>query len=93
MITPFGLYEWQRLQFSLCSAPSCFQKIVAELINGIPGEKNLLDDIIISEANQTEHDERLKLILQRLADHDVVINTEKSAFSVDAVDFVNHRVT
>ena len=28
MITPFGLYEWQRLPFGLCSAPSSFQKIV-----------------------------------------------------------------
>ena len=55
--------------------------------------KNLLEDIIISGENHGEHDERLKSVLQQLADHDVVINNEKSAFSVDAVDFVGHRVT
>ena len=94
MITPFGLYEWQRLPFGLCSsAPSSFQKIIAELINGIPGVKNLVDDIIICGTTQAEHDERLKRVLQNLAEHDVVINTEKSSFSVDAVDFVGHRVT
>ena len=93
MITPFGLYEWQRLAFDLCSAPSSFKKIVAELINGIPGVKNLLDDIVICGTTQAEHDERLKRVLQSLAEHDVIINTEKSSFSVDAVDFVGHRVT
>ena len=75
MITPFGLYEWQRLPFGLCSAPSSFQKIIAELINGIPGVKNLLDDIIICGTTQAEHDDRLKRVLQNLAENDVVINT------------------
>ena len=90
IITPFGLDEWQRLLFGLCSAPSSFQKIVAKLINGIPGVKNLLDDIIICGTTQAEHDERLKRVLQNLAEHDIVINTERSSFSVDAVDFVGH---
>ena len=93
MITPFGLFEWQRLPFGLCSAPSSFQKIVGELINGIPKVKILLDDIIICGKTQAEHDERLKRVLQNLAEHDVVIKTDKSSFSVDAVDFVGHRVT
>ena len=55
--------------------------------------KNLLDDIIICGTTQAEHDARLKRVLQNLAEHDVVIDTEKSSFSVDAVDFVGHRVS
>ena len=93
MITPFGLYEWQRLPFGLCSAPSSFQKIFGELINGIPGEKNFLHDINVCGTNQAEHEERFKGVMQNFAEYDVVINTEKSSFSVDAVDFVGHRVT
>ena len=91
-MTLFGLYEWQRLPFGLCSAPSSFKNILAELVNGIPGVKNLLDDIIICGANQAEHDKRLRRVLQSLAQHDVVINGEKSSFSVEAVEFVGHRV-
>ena len=72
--------------------PSSFQRIVAELVNGIPGVKNLLDDIIICGANKAEHDERLRLVLQSLEEHDVVINAEKSSFSVDAVDFATGPV-
>ena len=93
MVTPFGLYKWVRLPFGLCSAPACFQKIVTQLIAGVPGVKNLLDDIIISGRNQAEHDDRLKRVLQNLADHNVVINGDKSKFGTDAVDCVGYRVT
>ena len=92
MITPFYLYEWQRLFVNLCSAPSSFQQIVAKLINGIPRMTNLLDDIIFCGTTQAEHDERLNRLLQNLAKRDIVINTERSWFSVDAVDFVGHQV-
>ena len=93
MITPFGLYEWQRVPFGLCSTPSSFQKIVAELFHGIPEVKNFLDDIIICGATLAEQDERLRHVLMSVAQHDVVINAEKSSFSVEAVDFVGNRVS
>lgn len=66
MITPAGLFKWKRLPFGLCSAPSNFQKIVAQIIFGIPGVKNLLDDIIIAAPTKSEHDYRLECVLQRL---------------------------
>lgn len=93
MITPFGVYKWLRLPFGLCSAPSCFQKIIAQILDGIDGVKNLLDDIIISGRTRAKHDDRLDRVLKRLAERDVVINVDKSAFGVDAVDFVGHRVS
>ena len=91
MITPVGLYQWRRLPFGMCSAPSCFQKLVEQLIEGIPGTKNLLYDIIISEKDQRKHDKRLLRVLKRLLTH-YVINREKSTFSAAAVDFVVHRI-
>ena len=54
-----------------------FKKIDAELINGIPGVINLLDDIIICGTTQAEHDDRLKRVLQNLAEHDVVIQRRR----------------
>ena len=93
MITPFGLYKWVRLPFGLCSAPSCFQKIVASILDGIQGVRNLLDDIIISASTKAEHDKRLREVLDRLVQHDVVINVEKSTFCAEAVDFVGHHVS
>ena len=80
MITPFGLFKWKRLPFGLCSAPSNFQKIVAQIIDGIPGVKNLLDDIIVSGHTQQQHDDRLECVLKRLSDHNVIINDKKILF-------------
>ena len=54
--------------------------------------KNLLDDIIICSTTQAEHHERLKRVLKNLEEQYVVINTEKSSFSVNAVDSVGHLV-
>jgi hypothetical protein len=93
MITPFGLYEWQRLSFGLCNALENFQKIVADLVRCIPGVKNLVDDIIICGTTQAEHDNQLERVLKNLAEHNVVINANKSSFGVPAVDFVGHRVS
>jgi len=70
-----------------------FQKIVADLVRGISGVKNLLDDIIICGTTQAEHDNQLERVLKSLAKHDVVINADKSSFGVSAVDFVGHRVS
>lgn len=36
-ITHKGVFRYKRMAFGLCSAPSCFQKIMASILAGIPG--------------------------------------------------------
>lgn len=93
MITPWGLFQWRRLPFGLSSAPSCFQKIIASIVQGIDGVRNLLDDIVICGKNKHEHDERLLQVLQRLDEYNVTINAEKTVLSAQSVDFVGHHVS
>ncbi len=35
--TPYGLFEYSFLQFGLLAAPAIFQKVVDEIIDGLPG--------------------------------------------------------
>ena len=93
MITPLGLYRWKRLPFGLSSAPSCFQKIIAKIIEGIPGPKNLLDDIGICGRTLPEHNERLRHVLQRLEQYGATINEKKSVLGVTEMDFVGHHIS
>ena len=93
MITPTGLYQWKRLPFCLCSAPSCFQKLIEKILEGCEGVRNLLDDIIICGRNRAEHDARLRKVLQRLSDYCATINTEKCTFNVTEIDFAGHTVS
>ena len=93
MITPIGLLQWKRLPFGLSSAPSCFQKAIAEILDGCEGTKNFLDDIIIAAPDRATHDRRLYKVLQRLSEYNATINSEKSVFGVPSVDFDGHTVS
>ena len=92
-VTPWGLYQWKRLPFGLCSAPSCFQRIMVQMLRGCEGTRNLLDDIVVCGRTREEHDRRLLEVLRRLQLHNVTINVEKTQLSVEEVNFVGHRVS
>ena len=93
MITPFGLYQWTRVPFGLCSAPSCFQKIISKMIEGCKRTKNLLDDIVVCGANKQEHDANLQAVLNRLSQHNATVNGEKCQFGVAEIEFAGHHIS
>ena len=93
MITPIGLYQWRRLPFGLCSAPSAFQDFIARILSGCDGAKNMLDDIIVCGATQAEHDRRLHKLLAKRNEVNCTINIGKCRFSVQTVEFVGHEIS
>lgn len=44
-----GLFRDTRLPFGVLSAPGIFQKVIENIIQGIPGVVAYLDDILITE--------------------------------------------
>ncbi len=46
-ITHDGLFRYCRVPYGLASAPSAFQKMMATILEGVPGVKNYLDDLIV----------------------------------------------
>ena len=63
---PLGLFQYQRLPYSIASAPAVFQKYFEQLLHGIEGCANYLDDIIISVLTPQEHSQRLEKVLSIL---------------------------
>ncbi|CAB3986355.1 Hypothetical predicted protein [Paramuricea clavata] len=55
--------------FGINAASEIFQNAIAELLAGLPGCKNISDDIIAYEKDQLEHDLNLQAVLQRLSDY------------------------
>ena len=43
-----GLYRVKRLPFGIASAPSMFQQIMESVLQGVPGTKVYIDDILVS---------------------------------------------
>ena len=93
MITPLGLMQWTRLPPGMCSAPSCFQKIISVILKDCDGVVNLLDDILVGGRTVKEHDDRLFKVLCRLRDAHVRLHGEKTVFGVAELDFVGLHVT
>ncbi|KAI0210064.1 hypothetical protein LSAT2_005207, partial [Lamellibrachia satsuma] len=50
-----GLYRYNRLCFGPSPAPAIFQKLVDNLVAGIPGVAAYLDDIIVTGQTKAEH--------------------------------------
>ena len=93
MVTPLGLLQWTRSPMSLCSAPSCFQKILADILKGCQGMVHMIDDIIICGRNTKEHDDRLREVSLRLRKHKVMLSDKKWLFGVPELDFTGLHVS
>ena len=52
-----------------------------------------LDDILIASKSKAEHKEHLQLLFDCLAEHGLVVKTEKCIFGVEEIDFLGHRVS
>lgn len=91
--TPFGLFEFVRMPFGLRNAAQTFQRFMDDVLRGLDFCYNYIDDLLIASATPEEHLRHLRLVLERLHDHGLLINVPKSLFGVPELDFLGHHVT
>ena len=56
----------------------------------MPGTRNISDDIYVGGKDVEEHNKRLELVLRRLQENHLTINTAKCKFKVDKILFFGH---
>ena len=76
--TPFGRYMFNRLPFGLCSAQDVFQSIMSEMFDDIDGVEVIVDDLLIWGENESQHDSRLRKVLERAKERNLKLNKKKS---------------
>ena len=91
-ITPFGRYCYNRLPFGISAAPEFFQKKMSQLLEGQDGVLCHMDDILIFGSSQTEHDQRLKIVMDTVEKAGITLNGEKCEFSKKSVKFLGHII-
>ena len=86
--THMGLMRYKRLNFGISSAPEIFQIVIRETLEGIDGAKNISDDILLLGKSQTEHDQHLRAVFQRLRETGLTLNKSKCEYSKDKLNFL-----
>ena len=93
--TPFGLFEFNRMPFGLCNAPSTFQRLMQRMFGGQQGQSLLLylDDIIVFSSSVSEHLQRLEAVLGRLQQEGLKVKLGKCAFFQQQVNYLGHVIS
>ena len=93
--TPFGLFEWNRMPFGLCNAPSTFQRLMQRLFGDQQCQSLLLylDDIVVFSTTVQQHLERLDLVLSRLQNEGLKAKMSKCTFFQRKVKYLGHVVS
>ena len=89
--THIGLRRYKRLNFGVSSASEIFQNTIRQAIDGIPGVKNISDDILVHGKTAADHRRSLRAILQRLRDCNLTLNKEKCEFNKPSIIFYGHK--
>ena len=94
-ITKYGLFEYTKMPFGLCSAPSTFQRCMELVFRGLQWKTLLiyLDDLIVIGQTMEENLERLDEVLLRLEQSGLKLKPSKCQILQDKVVFLGHVVS
>ena len=82
-ITPWRLFEWNRMPFSLCNIPATFQWLMNQVLRKYLRKFILvyLDDIIIYSRTFEEHKEHVRLVFEALRAASLMMKSKKCKFA------------
>jgi len=93
--TRYGLYEYLVMSFGLTNAPAYFMYLMNSVF--MPKLDKFvvvfIDDILIYSKNEAEHEQHLRIVLQRLRDHKLYAKFSKCEFWLDTVKFLGHTIS
>ncbi|UYV75033.1 hypothetical protein LAZ67_12002194 [Cordylochernes scorpioides] len=90
--TPFGLFEFTRMNFGLKGASQTFQRFMDEVTKGLDFVFVYIDDVLIASKNENDHIQHLHTIFKRLSDHGLTVNISKSVFGKPSLEFLGHII-
>ena len=91
--THCGLFRFKRLPFGVSCAPEIFQRVVSDILSGLPGVMVYIDDILVFGRDRTEHDQRLAAVLDRLKSANLKLNEDKCCIRQEEVKYLGHVLT
>jgi hypothetical protein len=93
-ITKYGLYEFTVMSFGLTNAPTFFMNLMNNVFMDYLNKFVMvfIDDILIYSQSEEEHVDHLKMVLQRLREHQLYAELSKCEFWIDEVMFLGYII-
>jgi hypothetical protein len=93
-ITKYGLYEFTVMSFGLTNAPTFFMNLMNSVFMDYLDKFMVvfIDDILIYSQSEEKHADHLRMVLQRLREHQLYAKLTKCEFWIDEVLFLGHII-
>jgi len=93
--TRYGLYEFTVMSFGLTNAPAYFMYLMNHVFMEYLDKFMVvfIDDILVYSKNEEEHEEHLRLVLQKLREHQLYAKLSKCEFWLREVSFLGHIIS
>lgn len=91
--THLGLFRYRRLIFGVSCAPTIFQSMMDQIIQGLERVMCFIDDLLIGGATLEECMKNLIEVIKRLNEYNVKIKVEKCKFFQKSVKYLGHEIS
>jgi hypothetical protein len=91
----YGLYEFIVMSFGLTNAPAYFMNLMNKVFMEYLDRFVVvfIDDILIYSKSDSDHEEHLRLVLQKLRDNQLYAKFSKCEFWIGEVPFLGHIIS
>ena len=92
-VTPLDKFEFTRCPFGLSQAPAYFQRLMNQVIKGLPFAFVYLDDVLIHSPDIGTHLKHIRILFQRLREADLKLKDSKCNYFKTHVQYLGHLVS
>jgi hypothetical protein len=93
--TRYGLYEFPFMSFGLTNTPAYFMNLMNKVFMEYLDKFVVvfINDILIYSKNDSDHEEHLRMVLQKLRDNQLYAKFTKCEFCLGEVHFLEHIIS
>jgi hypothetical protein len=94
-ITWYGLYKYTVMSFGLTNAPTYFRYMMNKVFREYFDKFMVvfINDILIFSKNEEDHNEHLRVVLQKLKENQLYAKLSKCEFWLKEVSFLGHIIS
>ena len=87
-----GLFQFNRLPLGILTAPSIFQCLIENILQGLPYICVHIDNILVSGNSEADHMQKLEQVLSRLQSDGTTLKRSKCTFATTSVEYLGHII-